>query len=89
MKLFREVAAIAVFIVALIAFAGGVYWLAVAWAIATQNQQPIDVVSLAGGLLACALGVLFLVISRALDPEHGPVRSYRQRSRKSHTHASA
>ena len=87
MKVFRGDAAIATFIVALIALAGGLYWVAIIWAAAAQNQQPIDALSLAGGLIACALGLLSLVVSRSLDPEHGPVHSYRSHPRKSHTRA--
>ena len=85
MNMLRGVTAIVAFVVALLALAGGLYGLATAWAAAAQNQQPMDPWWLAGALAACVVGVLFFFISRAIDPEHGPVRSYRRRPSKLHT----
>lgn len=87
MNLLRGASAILAFAVALLALAGGLYALATAWAFAAHTQQPIDPWWLTGGLLACVVGVLCLIAARAIDPEHGPVRSYRKRPRKSQTHA--
>ena len=85
MNLLRGASAILAFVVALLALAGGLYGLATAWAFAAQNQQPVDPWWLTASLTACAVGVLCLFISRAIDPEHGPVRSYRRRPSKLHT----
>jgi hypothetical protein len=82
MSLFRGVSAIFVFVVALFTLALALYGIFAIWAYAAQTHQPIDLLSLAAAVGACIIGVLFLVISRALDPEHGPVRSYRKRPRK-------
>ncbi len=85
MNLLRGVTAIVAFVVALLALAGGLYGLATTWASAAQAQQPIDPWWLTGSLIACVVGVVFFFISRAVDPEHGPVRSYRRRPSKLHT----
>lgn len=86
MKLLRGVAAILALLVGLLGLAGGLYSIAVTWAIAAKSQQPISLSALAGGLIACAIGILFMVVSRAIDPEGGPVRSYRDRPRKRRAH---
>src|SRR6185312_12467146 len=75
MNLLRGASAILTFVVALLALALGLYGLVAAWAFAAQTHQPIDPWWLTGGLLACVVGVLCLIASRAIDPEHGPVRS--------------
>lgn len=82
MHLLRGATAILAFVVALLALALGLYGLASAWAFAAQTQQPIDPWWLIGGLIACVVGVLCFFISRAIDPEHGPVRDYRKRAGK-------
>lgn len=87
MNLLRGASAILTFVVALLTLALGLYGLVGAWAFAAQTRQPIDPWWLTGGLLACVVGVLCLIASRAIDPEHGPVRSYRKRPRKSQTRA--
>ena len=87
MSVVRGAGAILAFVVGLIAFALGLYGLAIAWAYAIQTKQPIDLLALSLGLGACAIGILCFFAARALDPDHGPVRSYRKRPRKSHTRA--
>lgn len=85
MNLLRGASAILAFVVALLALAGGLYGLGIVWATAAQNQQQIDPWWLTGSLTACAIGVVFFFISRAIDPEHGPVRSYHRRPSKRYT----
>lgn len=85
MELLRGVGAVLTFLVGLFTIAGGLYSLATTWAVAASTHRPIDLIALAGGVIACAVGMLFLFLSRAIDPEHGPVRSYRRRPRKSRT----
>ena len=85
MELLRGVGGILTFLVGLFTIAGGLYSLATTWAFAASTHQPIDLMALAGGIIACAVGMLFLFLSRAIDPEHGPVRSYRRRRGKSRT----
>jgi len=87
MKLLRGVGAIVRFLIGLFTIAGGLFSMASAWAYAAQTHQPVDLGWLAEGLAACAIGVLFMFIFRWLDPEHGPIRSYRRRAGKSRTHA--
>lgn len=84
MKLLRGVAAILAFLVGLITLAGALYSVVLTAAAAEQTHHPIDMSALVGGLVAGAIGFLFLLISRAIDPERGPVLSYRNRSRKRH-----
>lgn len=88
MKLLRGVAAILAFLAGLITLASALYWLAITMAAAEQTHQPIDVASLTGGLIASAIGTLCFFLSRAIDPEGGPVLSYRERRRKPRTHKS-
>ncbi|HKT38115.1 MAG TPA: hypothetical protein VJR48_07050, partial [Ktedonobacterales bacterium] len=71
----------------LFTIAGGLYSMAATWYFVGKTHQPVDLAALAIGLAACAVGVLFLLLSRWLDPENGPIRSYRRRPRKSRTHA--
>ena len=87
MKLLRGASAILACVVGVVALALGLYSLAAMWGVAAQMQQPIDSVALAVGLVACAVGFLFLFASRAIDPENGPIRSYRKRPRKVRTQA--
>lgn len=87
MKLLRGVGAILTFLIGLFTIAGGLYSMAATWYFAGKTHQPVDLAALAIGLAACAVGVLFLFLSRWLDPENGPIRSYRRRPRKSRTHA--
>jgi hypothetical protein len=87
MKLLRGVLPILTFLIGLVTLAGGLYSMAVTWAIAAKSQQPISLSALGGGLIACAIGILFMVISGAIDPEGGPVRRYRDRPRKPRAHA--
>ncbi|HKW22452.1 MAG TPA: hypothetical protein VJO13_13800 [Ktedonobacterales bacterium] len=85
MKALRGVGAIVTFLIGLFTITGGLFGLASAWAFAAQTHQPLDVGWLIDGLIATTIGFLFLFISRWLDPEHGPVRSYRRRAGKSRT----
>lgn len=85
MNMLRGASAIVAFVVALLALAGGLYGLATTWASAAQTQQPVDPWWLTGSVAGCAVGVVFFFISRAIDPEHGPVRNYRRRPSKLHT----
>ncbi len=85
MKLLRGVAAILVFLVGLITLAGALFSVAITMAAAVH--QPINQSDLVAGLIAVAIGLLCLVISRAIDPERGPVLSYRSRRRKARTRA--
>jgi len=87
MKLLRGVGAIVTFLIGLFTITGGLFGMAAAWASAAQSHQPIDLAWLAEGLIATAIGVMFLFFSRWLDPEHGPIRSYRRRPGKSRTQA--
>jgi hypothetical protein len=87
MKLLRAVLGILTAVVGLIVLAAGLCAVAVTLAIAQGSHQPISIVSLAGELIACAIGLLFFALSRAIDPEGGPVRSYRERRRKPRVHA--
>lgn len=87
MKLLRGVGAILTFLIGLFTIAGGLYSMAATWYFVGKTHQPVDLAALAIGLAACAVGVLFLFLSRWLDPENGPIRSYRRRPRKSRTHA--
>jgi len=87
MKLLRGVGAIVTFLIGLFTITGGLFAMAAAWAFAAQTHQPIDLGWLADGLIATAIGFVFLFISRRLDPEHGPIRSYRRRHGKSRTQA--
>ncbi len=87
MKLLRGVGAVVTFLIGLFTFAGGLYSLAATWYFAGKTHQPVDGSALAVGVIACAVGILFLFISRWLDPENGPVRSYRRRPKKSRTRA--
>lgn len=86
MKLLRGVAATLIFLLGLLTCAGALYSVVITMDIAEATHQPIDRLALAGGLIACASGVLFLFISRAIDPEGGPVLRYRDRPRKRRTH---
>jgi hypothetical protein len=88
MKLLRGVAAILAFLFGLITLAGALYWLAITAAAAEQTHQPIDLAALTGGLIASAIGILCFFLSRAIDPDGGPVLSYRERRRKPRTHTS-
>jgi hypothetical protein len=83
MNLFRGVAAILVFLVGLITIAGALFSVTLTMAATGQTHQPINAPDLTAGLVAGAIGLLFLFISRAIDPERGPVLSYRTRRRKS------
>lgn len=85
MKLLRGGAALLVFLVGLFMFAGGLFSAALTVAAAAQPKRPINLSDLAVGLAVCALGILLLIISRTIDPDHGPVRSYRRRPQKSRT----
>ena len=85
MKLLRGVAAILVFIVGLITLAGALF--SVTLTMAAAVHQPINQSDLTAGLIAGAIGFLCLVISRAIDPERGPVLSYRKRRGKARTRA--
>jgi hypothetical protein len=87
MKALRGVGGILTFLIGLFAIAGGLYSMAATWYYAGKTHQPVDLAALAIGLAACAVGVLFLFLSRWLDPENGPVRSYRRRSKKSRKRA--
>jgi uncharacterized membrane protein HdeD (DUF308 family) len=87
MKLLRGAGAIVAFLIGLFTITGGLFAMASAWAFAAQTHQPIDVGWLMDGLIATAIGFLFLFVSRWLDPEHGPVRSFRRRPGKPRTHA--
>lgn len=87
MSVVRGAGAILAFVVGLILIALGLYGLAIAWAYAIQTKQPIDFSALSLGLGASAIGILCFVAARALDPDHGPIRSYRKRPSKSHTRA--
>jgi len=87
MKLLRGVGAIVTFLIGLFTITGGLFSMASTWAFAVETGQPIDVGWLIDGLIATAIGFLFLFISRRLDPEHGPVRNYRRRPGKPRTHA--
>ncbi len=89
MELIRGVGAVLAFLVGLFTIAGCLYSLATNWAYAGDIHQPMDPTALAGGLIGCAVGMLFLFLSRALDPEHGPIRSYRRRPRKSRSRTRA
>ena len=82
MNLLRGVAAILVFLVGLITLSGAMYSLALTAGAAEQTHQPIDLAALMGGLIASAIGILCFFISHAIDPEGGPVLSYRERRRK-------
>ena len=86
MKLVRGGAGILVFLVGLITFAGALFSLTLTMASAAQTHQPIDEVALVGGLIAAGIGILCLFLSRVIDPDGGPVRSYRERPRKSRSH---
>jgi hypothetical protein len=86
MKLLRAVAAILVFLAGLITLAGALYSVAITAATAAATHQPISLSNLTGGLIACAIGILCLFISRAIDSEQGPVRRYGDRRRKSRVH---
>jgi hypothetical protein len=79
MKLLRGVAATLLFLAGLITLAGALFSVVITLAIAGQTHQPINLSDLAGGLVAGAIGFLLLFISRATDPEGGPVLSYRDR----------
>ena len=83
MGLLRGVGGILTFVIGLFAIASGLYGMAAMWAAAAHNHQPVDLAALAVGLAACAIGVLSLFLSRTIDLENGPVRSYRSRSKKS------
>lgn len=87
MKLLRGVGAILAFLIGLFTIGGGLYSMAAEWYFVARTHQPMDVGWLVDGLIATAIGFLFLFISRWLDPEHGPIRSYRRRSGKSRTRA--
>jgi len=87
MKLLRSVGGILTFLIGLFVIAGGLYSMAATWYFAGKTHQPVNLAALAIGLAACAIGVLFMFIFRWLDPEHGPIRSYRRRAGKSRTHA--
>lgn len=82
MQLLRGVAAILAFLAGLITLAIALYSLAITAAIASETHQPINVAAVVGGLVAGAGGILCFYISRAIDSEHGPVLSYRDRPRK-------
>lgn len=86
MKLLRGVAATLVFLVGMITCAGALYSVVITMDIAEVTHQPIDRLALAVGLIACGSGFLLLFISRAIDPEGGPVLRYRDRPRKRRTH---
>ena len=58
MSVVRGAGAILAFVVGLIAFALGLYGLAIAWAAAVQTHQPIDLLALSLGLGASAIGIL-------------------------------
>jgi hypothetical protein len=85
MKLLRGVGAILAFLIGLFTITGGLFSMAVAWYFVAKTHQPMDLGWLVDGLIACAIGFMFL--SRWLDPENGPVRSYRRRPGKPRTHA--
>ena len=85
MKALRGVGAIVTFLIGLFTITGGLFSMASAWAFAAQTHQPLDVGWLIDGLIATTIGFMFLFISRWLDPEHGPIRSYRRRPGKSRT----
>ena len=87
MKLLRGVGAILAFLIGLFTIGGGLYSMAATWYFVAKTHQPMDFGWLIDGLIATAIGFMFLFISRWLDPEHGPIRSYRRRPRKSRTHA--
>ncbi|HEU4785289.1 MAG TPA: hypothetical protein VFS83_18265 [Ktedonobacterales bacterium] len=87
MKLLRGVGGILTFLIGLFTIAGGLTSMAGAWYVAGTTHQPVDLSALAIGLAATAIGVLFLFFSRWLDPENGPIRSYRRRSKKSRKRA--
>ena len=87
MKALRGAGAIVTFLIGLFTITGGLFSMASTWAFAAQTNRPIDVGWLIDGLIATAIGIMFLFISRWLDSEHGPIRSYRRRPGKSRTHA--
>ncbi|HEX9036939.1 MAG TPA: hypothetical protein VF808_08110 [Ktedonobacterales bacterium] len=87
MNLFRGVAAILVFLVGLITIAGALFGVGLTAAAAQVTHQPINLSDLATGLIAGAIGFLCLFISRAIDPERGPVLSYSKRRRKRRAHS--
>jgi hypothetical protein len=87
MKLLRGVGAIVTFLIGLFTTGGGLYGMAATWYFAAKTHQPIDLSALAIGVVACAVGILFLFVSRWIDPENGPIRNYRRRPRKSRTRA--
>lgn len=87
MKLLRGVAAILAFLVGLITLVGALLSVGITAATAAKTHQPISLSDLTGGLIACAIGILFLFISRAIDSERGPVLRYRDRLRKPRAHA--
>ena len=87
MKLLRGVGAILAFLIGLFTIGGGLYSMAATWYFVAKTHQPMDLGWLIDGLIATAIGFMFLFFSRWLDPEHGPIRSYRRRPRKSRTHA--
>lgn len=87
MKALRGAGAIVTFLIGLFTITGGLFSMAVAWATAVETDQPIDIGWLMTGLIATAIGFLFFFVSRRLDPEHGPIRSYRRRPGKPRTQA--
>lgn len=79
MKLLRGVAATLLFLGGLITLAGALFSVVLTVASAGQTHQPINMPDLVGGLIAGAIGFLLLFGARAIDPEGGPVLSYRDR----------
>lgn len=85
MRFVRAVGAMAAFIIGLLSFAGGLVVAAYVLIADGAARLPIDWGTVLGGAIAMLVGVGFLLISRAVGGDNGPVRSYRSRPRKAHS----
>ena len=79
MGLVRNILATLLFIIGFLTLAGGVVQVVVGMASRALGYLPIRLGDAVPGLIVMVIGIAILWVSRLLDGDRGPVRSYRSR----------